>query len=154
MEIESSPGQGTTFRICLPIVEECGAVDSEESKTDRLLRVLVVDDEPVSRGVLESYLASEGHSVVTANDAEQALGCFADKEFDLLITDYAMPGMNGVQLAAALREKYTGHSVILSTGFAAGSMGQNEEPAGVDFVLRKPVSRRELRRAIATVNRG
>jgi signal transduction histidine kinase len=152
VEIESALGKGTTFRIRLPAMAEAlNAADDETGKMERSLRVLVVDDEPVSRGVLESYLVADGHSVVTANDAEGAIGCFAGAEFDLMITDHAMPGMNGVQLAAAVHEKRAGHPVILLTGFAAGSMGADEEPAGVDLVMRKPVLRRELRRALGSV---
>lgn len=152
VEIESTPGQGTTLRIRLPaILEALGAVDDEAGKMERSLHVLVVDDEAVTRGVLANYLTSDGHSVVTAADAEEALGCVADGKFDLLITDHAMPGMNGVQLAAAVRAMRAGHPVILVTGFAAGSMGADEEPAGVDLVMRKPVPRRELRRALVSV---
>ena len=152
VEIESTPGKGTTLRIRLPaMLEALGAVHDEAGKMERSLHVLVVDDEPVTRRVLESYLTADGHSVVTAVDAEEALGCFAGGKFDLLITDHAMPGMNGVQLAAAVRGMRAGHPVILVTGFAAGSMGADEEPPGVDLVMRKPVPRRELRRALVSV---
>jgi CheY-like chemotaxis protein len=152
VEIESTLGQGTTFRIRLPAMTEAiEAADGETGKMERSLHVLVVDDEPVTRGVLESYLTADGHSVVTAVDAEGALGCFAGAKFDLLITDHAMPGLNGVQLAAAVRELRAGHPVILVTGFAAGSMGADEEPTGVDLIMRKPVPRRELRRALVSV---
>jgi CheY-like chemotaxis protein len=63
---------------------------------------------------------------VTAIDAEEAIGCLKSADslaahphparFDLLITDYAIPGMNGVQLAAAVRDMRAGHPVILVTG--------------------------------------
>ena len=152
VEIESTLGKGTTFRIRLPAMAGAlDAADDESCKMERSLHVLVVDDEPVTRGVLASYLTSDGHSVVTAVDAEEAMGCFEGAKFDLLITDHAMPGMNGVQLAAAVREMRAGHPVILVTGFAAGSMGADEEPAGVDLVMRKPVPRRDLRRALVSV---
>ncbi len=152
VEIESELGKGTTFRIRLPAMNaEHSAEDDEACKMQRSLRVLVVDDEAVTRGVLESYLTADGHRVVTAVDAEEAIGCYAGADFDLLIADHAMPGMNGVQLAAAVREKRAGHPVILVTGFAAGSMGNDEAPAGVDLIMRKPVARRELRRALLSV---
>lgn len=64
--------------------------------------------------VLASYLTGDGHSVVTAVDAEEAIGCFAGAEFDLLITDHAMPGINGVHLAAAVRTMRSGKPVILA----------------------------------------
>ena len=152
VEIESTLGKGTTFRIRLPaMVEAVDAADEDAGKMKRHLRVLVVDDEPVTRRVLESYLTADGHNVVTAVNAEEAIGCFEGAEFDLLITDHAMPGMNGVQLAAAVRLMHAGQPVILVTGFAAGSMGADEEPPGVDLVMRKPVPRRDLRHALVTV---
>ena len=152
VEIESAPGEGTTFRIRLPAIKEALEDENEETgKMTRSLRVLVVDDEPVSRCILESYLTADGHNVVTAVDAEQAIGCFEAGEFDLVITDHAMPGMNGVKLAATVRAMRAGHPVILVTGFAAGGMGHDEEPTGVDLVMRKPVPRRELRRALVSV---
>jgi signal transduction histidine kinase len=152
VEIQSELGKGTTFRIRLPaMIDAPDERDNETRKMKRSLHVLVVDDEPVTRGVLERYLISDGHSVVTAVDAEEALGCFAGAKFDLLITDHAMPGLNGVQLAAAVRELRAGQPVILVTGFAAGSMGADEEPTGVDLIMRKPVPRRDLRRALVSV---
>lgn len=88
---------------------------------------------------------------MTAVHAGEAINHLDGAEFDLMITNHAMPGMNGVQLAAAVREKHAGHRVILVTGFAAGSMGDDEEPAGIDLVVRRPVSRRDLRQALACV---
>jgi signal transduction histidine kinase len=152
LEIDSTPGQGTTFRIRLPgLAETRNAAEDDAPPMKRSLRVLVVDDEPVTRLVLESYLTADGHSVVTAVNAEEALGCFAETGFDLLISDHAMPGLNGVQLACAVRAMHVDQSVILVTGFAEGSMGAEEEPRGVNLVMRKPVSRRELRRALISV---
>ena len=118
IEIESTLGKGTTIRIRLPaMTDTLDATNDETGKLDRSLHVLVVDDEGVTRRVLKNYLTADGHSVVTAENAEEALGCFESGKFDLLITDHAMPGMNGVQLAAAVREKIAGHPVILVTGF-------------------------------------
>jgi signal transduction histidine kinase/CheY-like chemotaxis protein len=155
VEIESESGRGATFRLRLPAMAEgfTGAED-QAGRMDRSLHILVVDDEPVTRTVLASYLKSDGHSVVTAVDAGEAVGCFAGGNFDLMITDHAMPGLNGVQLSAAVLKLRAGQPVILVTGFAAGSMGADEEPASVDLILRKPVSRQELRRALLSVFGG
>ena len=152
VEIESTPGNGTTFRIRLPaLTETLEACGDETEKVDRSLHVLVVDDELVTRGVLASYLTADGHSVVTAVNAEEALARFGNAKFDLLITDYAMPGMNGAQLATAVRKMRAGQPVILVTGFAVGGMGQDEDPGSVNLVMRKPIPRRELRRALVSV---
>ena len=150
--IETELGKGTTFRVTLPPhTESLDVSPGESGKIERALRVLVVDDEPVGRDVLQQYLIRDGHSVVTAVNAQEAIGCFRESEFDLLITDHAMPGMNGVQLAAVVREMRAGYPVILVTGFAEGGQDTEENLSGINLVLRKPVPRRELRRAVATV---
>ena len=152
VEIDSELGRGTTFRIRLPAQTRSHADHSEEcQKLDRSLNVLVVDDEPVSRRVLESYLTADGHEVVTAENAAEAMTSFAAADFDLIITDHAMPGLNGVQLAEAVRQLRAEHPVILVTGFAAGGLGPGECPAGVNLVMRKPVPHSELRRALISV---
>ncbi len=118
---------------------------------ERSLRVLVVDDEAVSRTVIESYLATDGHHVVTATNTEEAIGHAEAEPFDLLITDHAMPGMNGVQLAAVFREMRAGHPVILVTGFAANGTALGGDPGGIDLIMRKLVPRRALRHALDSV---
>ena len=152
VEIESEVGTGTTFRIRLPPqVRPMSAERDTAAKLSRALRVLVVDDEPVSRAVLQHYLAADGHVVVTAADAEAAMHSVADGSFDLLITDHAMPGMNGVQLAGAVREVRADFPVILITGFPDGGREWKESAAKIDFVIQKPVPRRELRQALMSV---
>lgn len=150
--IESELGKGTTFRITLPTQTQIAtASTSETTRMARSLRVLVVDDEPVTRDVIKKYLTADGHSVVTAIDAEEAIGCVQKASFDLLITDHGMPGMNGIQLAAVVRQMREGHPVILITGFGDGGFGPDETPPGIDLVVRKPVPRGELRRALVSV---
>jgi signal transduction histidine kinase len=152
LEIESKPGKGTTFRIYLPVqVTSSSAEIDDGCALDRSLKVLVVDDEAVSRTVLASYLTADGHEVSTAVDAEHAIGTMHKEHFDLLITDHAMPGANGLQLASVFRASRAGHPIILVTGFAAGGQGPEDETPEVDLVMRKPVLRRELRRALQTV---
>ena len=69
--------------------------------------------------------------------------------FDLVITDYAMRGMSGVELAAAVARLEFAPSVVMLTGYGALMNGADEVPAGVRLVLAKPVSAAELRGAIA-----
>ncbi len=152
VEIESAAGEGTTFRLRFPsLVDAPAAAGAEPVAIERLLRVLVVDDEPVSRRVLSSYLAMDGHSVVTVDNAEEAMARFEGAEFDLLITDLAMPRMSGVQLAAAVRQIRAGQPVILLTGFNEDAIGPANQPAEVDLIMRKPVQRRALQRALASL---
>ena len=94
---------------------------------------------------------ADGHGVVTAGNAAEAMARFADANFDLVITDHAMPGMNGLQFAEAVRELRAEHPVILVTGFAAGGLGRDECSAGVNLIMQKPVPRSDLRRALIAV---
>ena len=155
VEITSELGVGTTFRVSLPSLVK--VVQEDEDPTPRLgrsLRVLVVDDEPVSRHVLEQFLVADGHSVVSAANGAEASAIGESEHFDLMITDHGMPDMNGVQLAAAVRQIHAGHPVILLTGFAEIGTWPQESVPEVDLVLRKPVARGALRKALQTVMHG
>jgi signal transduction histidine kinase len=152
LEIESELGKGTTFRLTFPAQTHASVhARGDASRIERSLRVLVVDDEPVNRDVLQKYLAADGHKVVTAVTAEQAIGCARTSTFDLLITDHAMPGMNGMQLAAVFRQMRSAHPVILVTGFTDAMEDPAYKADGVDLILRKPVPRADLRRALTSV---
>jgi YesN/AraC family two-component response regulator len=70
------------------------------------------------------------------------------EDLDLVITDHGMPGMNGLQLASAVRRIDPNKSVILLTGFALGS---EQQPKVVDCVLKKPLVREELQGALRRV---
>jgi CheY-like chemotaxis protein len=107
------------------------------------LRVLVVDDEPNVCYCLKLMLASEGHDAVAVNSAGAALDLFDQEKFDLVFTDYAMPGMKGDQLATAIKARSPGQPVLMITGFAPASAAPS-----VDMVLHKPFLLQEIREAI------
>ncbi len=88
------------------------------------------------------------HQVVAAEDGSHGLAVFSAEAFDLVITDRAMPGMSGDQVAAAVKERAPDVPVIMLTGFGAL---METRPEGVDAVVAKPVTLDELRAAIATV---
>ena len=76
------------------------------------------------------------------------MGKVTCERFDLLLTDHAMPEMNGVQLACAAKGVQPDLAVILLTGFDAGARQNAEKPADVDFILHKPIPQNMLRRAL------
>ena len=148
LEIESAPGRGTTFRIRFPVEATASDEGSEEvEKLGRSVRVLVVDDDAVPRDVVSKYLMADGHEVVTAASGIEALAKLTEENFDLLLTDHAMAGMNGLQLASVVKKMPGGQRVILMTASHEVASAL-EENGGVDLVLRKPIPQKRLRQAL------
>jgi signal transduction histidine kinase len=149
IEIASEKGVGTTFAIhFMATTMQASAPAPELERVDRALRVLVVDDQEVICELIAEYLHSDGHTTATALRGDEALALFRTDSFDLVITDQSMPGMNGVQLAGALKSIAPETPVILLTGFGDEMQAAGEMPPGVNLVLGKPVSHADLRHAI------
>src|SRR5262245_47247487 len=102
-------------------------------------RILVVDDESLVCHTITILLKVDGHSVTTASSAEQALAILEPGKFDLVITDYAMPGMTGAELAAAIKGRNPEQPVVLLTAYAERLRSQPQTLASVDFIIEKPL---------------
>ena len=113
------------------------------------MSILVVEDEPLVREVISVYLNTDKHQVETAVNGLEGLEKFRAGIFDLVLTDRAMPQMNGDQLAAAIKKISPTKPVILLTGFGDLMLGAGEQPEGVDMVLSKPFTMNQLRDAVA-----
>ena len=111
------------------------------------LRILVVDDEPAVGDTVKMLLRIDGHEVETTNSSTEALGLFESGRFDLVFTDFAMPGMNGHQLAAAIKAGAPDQPVVMITAYAGTLLPSPD----VDFVVGKPFLLEDLREAIAKV---
>src|SRR5262249_35714476 len=135
-------------------VEHAESPEAAEQRVDHQLRILVVDDQEIICELIAEYLKTDGHHTVTAVDGREALAVFKQEGFDLVITDQSMPGMNGVQMAKAMKEITPETRVILLTGFGDEMTGRGERPPEIDLVLGKPVTAEDLRqgvfRALAT----
>jgi two-component system cell cycle sensor histidine kinase/response regulator CckA len=125
MVVESTPGQGTRFRILLPRVEEAAlpaelpAATPQAEPAPPAGAVLLVEDEAPLRRLAERTLDRAGFEVVVAEDAESALEIIEEGLAPaLLVSDVAMPGMDGVALAQALRQKIPALPVLLVSGYA------------------------------------
>ena len=152
VEIDSAVGKGTTFRIRLPAQVQAFTVAAcKDLKVQRALHVLIVDDEHVPRDVIKQYLLSDGHTVVSAASGVEALERMKADRFDLLLTDHAMPGMSGLQLAALVKQISANQPVILVTGFSDHALTVEDGQPHVDFIVRKPVPHADLRHALSTV---
>jgi signal transduction histidine kinase/CheY-like chemotaxis protein/HPt (histidine-containing phosphotransfer) domain-containing protein len=161
LELESVPGEGSTFRFDLPVRVQAGEA-SPEAITPPIsfegLRVLAVDDNATSRLILQEMLRGWGMLPTVCADADEGLArleaaAAVQRPFRLALLDAKMPVMDGFALAARIRahpglEK--GAIVMLSSGDDFGQSAR-ARAAGVLLTLVKPVKQSELRDAIATL---
>jgi CheY-like chemotaxis protein len=155
LTLRSVPGHGTTAEILLPVAlgsAPSGARAAPRSQSDLGpapvgLCVLVVDDDALVLMGTVAMLEDLGHLTVEAGSGAQALEILrAGRRVDVVVTDQAMPGMTGAQLAAATRAQWPGLPVILATGYAELSLGVDELVAEH---LSKPFRQEELAAALA-----
>lgn len=154
--LESAPGQGTTAILWLPAAEgEAEAAADGEAASPRAAAgsatVLLVDDEDLVRLGTAEMLSEAGYRVVQAASADQALQMVrSGLGFDALITDYAMPGMTGADLAREVRALRPETPVLMITGYASLTDVQTE---GLPR-LAKPFRQTDLAAAVAEVLEG
>ncbi len=152
LEIESTPGEGTTFRILLPVTEETAAIVTDDGPQDTEQgseRILVVEDDPRVRALAVDVLAHAGYRVRTATDGEDALRVLdtSDEEVDLVFSDVVMPKMGGPALLAEVAKRNGDTRVLLTTGYAADSLGDEIQVE----VLSKPYTPRAMLQKIRQV---
>jgi CheY-like chemotaxis protein len=111
----------------------------------RRKRILVVDDEPQMCDIVRAMLELDSHTVLTATSASGALELLERETFDLMITDYLMPGMKGDQLAAHVKHRYQIKVVLLS------ACPPTRPPREIDYIVLKPFAPFNLRLAIDAV---
>jgi len=122
--IDSKIGQGTTVRLYLP--RHRGDIDASQASAARTAEhaatgetVLVIEDEPVVRGVVLEMLAEQGYRTLEAVDGPSGLKILrSDQRVDLLVTDVGLPGMNGRQVADQARESRSDLKILFITGYA------------------------------------
>jgi PAS domain S-box-containing protein len=158
IEVTSPPGQGATFTIYLPQAAapheaiEAASPGSEPATRGRGYRVLVVEDNDDVGQFSTELLEDLGYTVRRVAGADAALALLAEDEFsaDLVFSDVIMPGMNGVELAGIVRERYPGLPVVLTSGYS-NVLAENahrgfeliQKPYSVELlsrILRKAIS--------------
>src|SRR5215471_9439710 len=111
-------------------------------------RILLVDDEPIVGESISSMLTFLGYEVELAGSAQKALNVFKKNRFDLVITDYTLPGMKGDALGEAIKKLEPELPVLLVSGFVE-HFPENRGLNGVDLVIAKPFELGELKRAVS-----
>jgi signal transduction histidine kinase/ActR/RegA family two-component response regulator len=156
IEVRSAPGAGSRFEAYLaqaaePAAAEGTAAPATAAPGGNGETILLVDDEEPLVRLGEEMLASLGYEPVGFGRATEALEAFqADPQrFDLVLTDEAMPGLTGVQLAAAVHRVRPELPVILITGHGGLAQTDRLRAAGIRAVLRKPVAAGDLAASIA-----
>ena len=114
-------------------------------------RILVVDDEPLVCDAVRMMLALDGHQVETVLSGNEALALLDEGQFDVVITDFKMPGMQGDELAAVIKARNPKQPVVMITAYAEMLQASGNPLTGVDFVISKPFLLENLREAIAKV---
>ncbi|HEX8644317.1 MAG TPA: response regulator [Allosphingosinicella sp.] len=156
LRIESDEGKGTKVQIILPRSRGAGPAAGQEpgrsagagAPRAKRARILVVDDDCDVRSFLADVLDDLGHEVAACDCGEAALAEVARDCPDLLLLDFAMPGMNGAEVAKAVRARCPQLPIVFVTGYAESE--QLEAALGTDVkVLRKPFSVDDLAAAIA-----
>ena len=110
--------------------------------------ILVVDDQPSMQDALNTSLQSEGYRVATACSGEEALTRIEAQEFDIVLTDLVMPGLNGLDLLERSRVLDPGAAVIVMTGYATLETAVAALRRGACDYLEKPFSLDELTRCV------
>ena len=148
--VHSVPGQGATVEVWLPAVHDVAGTDVAAGVDVRTLggrKVLVVEDDAFVRAGIVDALLALGCDVSQAPDGPQALALLPTVLPDLLLTDYLMPDMTGVELAVRARALVPDLPVLVATGYA--DMGALESAVGNGAILRKPFQLAELGAAVA-----
>lgn len=151
LNIDSTPGRGTTITMQIPLDQQDMGVWTEQDvprQQHRSLNILVIDDDENSRTLLTEYLTLDGHNVTAAADAKKGVSEFDQGKFDLVITDRAMPEASGDTVARHVKDSGRRVPVLMLTGFAQIMTSRHEHPAGVDYLMGKPFTLQELRNAI------
>ncbi len=149
IEVESKPGQGTTFHVYFPVVTGVEAPQSRrgaQSLVGGNESILVVDDEQMVADYLKGFLEQLGYRVTVCNDGNSALSVFEQNPagFDLVITDQTMPGKTGYEVARTMLALRPELPIILCSGYSSALSPERVTKAGIREFMMKPVSLHDL----------
>lgn len=158
IEVESSPNQGTTFRVYLPIAKEaiqprrrpkvaCAALSGSET-------ILLVEDQPWIRDGFREFLVSQGYKVLEAQNGIEALqiGKAHGARIDALVTDIIMPQLRGAELSKLLEETHPGICVIFMSGYSEDALVEHQLFSERNIpLIQKPFDAEDLAHKIREV---
>jgi CheY-like chemotaxis protein len=148
VRLDTHPGQGTTVCVFLRRAERAvedelvGASMAKETQDRSEATILVIDDDDAVRRSIVATVEALGHRVIEASNGPDGLAAL-DQKPDLLLVDFAMPGMNGAEVAEAVRRSRPELPIIFVTGYA-DTAAITQASGGTSLVLRKPFEMEEL----------
>ena len=153
--VDSTPGEGTTFRIWLPRTEELPEVPQPSAAETEAVpgteTILLVEDEDAVRSLMQQFLEQGGYTVLVARDADEAVRLHDRRpgSIDLLLTDVVLPGsMNGIELAERLAALRPEMRVLCVSGYADRVVGWDDARARDLAFMQKPFSTQALMRQV------
>ncbi len=154
--VESETGKGTTFRVFLPRVHDRlrhSSTDEGAVPSGRGELILVVEDEPVLRGLVQLMIESLGYQAKIAANGAEAMALILEEGLrpDLLLTDVVMPGMSGAALVEELRRTMPDLKFMFMSGYPDTAIARHRIPNTAFDFLQKPFSIRDLANKIETV---
>lgn len=153
--VDSVPGSGSTFSVYIPALQH--QETQEEIEVEEICRgqehILFVDDEPMLANLGREMLQKSGYKVTATTDSNEALGMFTENpdDYDLVVTDMAMPCMMGIDLAKNIWKIRPEAPVILCTGYSELIDDETAKKAGIRQFITKPLRHREIANAIRSV---
>ncbi|WP_269533376.1 PAS domain-containing hybrid sensor histidine kinase/response regulator [Chitinimonas sp. BJYL2] len=147
--VQSTPGVGSEFRFSLPLLlaESQDEVADAQATPDRALRILLAEDNALNQELACALLTRDGHEVVVANHGGEAVDLYSLGEFDLILMDIQMPGMDGLTATRIIRA-LEGERRVPIVAMTANAQPEDREAslgAGMDDFLTKPISDAKLR---------
>ncbi|PZP96908.1 MAG: histidine kinase [Variovorax paradoxus] len=153
---ESTAGQGSLFwfTLRLGVGEDQGGVDISALGALRGMRALVVDDNDAARELMGAQLSGMGFAVDTVGSGEDALAAVAraqaGKPYGLMVVDWQMPGLDGIETARRVRTLNDGLRIVMATAYGRDEVRQHAEQAGIEAFVVKPVGSSALVDALMT----
>ncbi len=149
IDVDSTPGSGTTFRVYLPATDQQIDSSSDQGVTGGNERLLVVDDDQTQLDLIRTMLERLGYAVRCAESGEEALRILKEHDFDMLVLDMVMPsGIDGTETFRRARKLRRDLPALMMSGFAETKQVREALRLGARMFIRKPFSRTVLASAI------
>ncbi len=157
IDVYSEPGEGTTFRIYLPLIESVVLETSKASEPEKPARgtetILLAEDDEILRKLAKSVLQEFGYEVIVAVDGEDAIGKFMENRdrIDLLLTDLIMPKKNGKEVYDEVQKIKPGTKTIFASGYSPDAV-RDKVSLGINVpIVYKPISPMDLLKKVRSV---